>query len=283
MPSSIALICTVWGVDFCDFFCQYSLATLLSPMNLPRAQSAYDFTLLLYTTRDDLSRMQAHPNFRKLGALIDVKPVLLETLPPAARAGHWVQWHHALLSSDQFASFILQIPDCLYAHDAMPQIVNALQENDTIFYCIPQVCIEPLMAPLQTALRAVDGQHPYVYLDFSEKDIASLFVKYINPRYAVALHKPDYFVTHPEYILRIGKGQIDIHELTCHALAINSRARTASYALNPMSSPSKTAFLGILAVGVEYTFKYFEQYFRWPSLGMQLSRHTTLASWSLFF
>jgi hypothetical protein len=283
MRSPIALICTVWGTEFCDFFCYYSLATLLAPNNLPRACATYDFTLLLYTTQDDLVRTQAHPNFRKLAALIKVKTILLETLPPGARNGHWIQWQHALLSSDQFDSFILLIPDCLYTNDALTQIADALQKRDVVFYCIPQVSIEPLIGSLQSALMTVEEGDPHAYLDFSEQDIASLFVKFINPRYAVALNKPDYFVTHPEYILRASKGQIDIHELTCHALAVSSRAKSVSYAFNPMSDFPNKAFLGLLAVGVEYTFKYFEQYYRWPSFGMQLSRHTTLASWSYSF
>ncbi len=282
MRSPIALVCTVWGTEFCDFFCRYCLATLLNPANLPRACAADDFTLLLYTTKDDLEHIRAHPNFRKLAGLIDVKPILLETLPPGARTGHWIQWHHALLSSGQFAAFILLIPDCLYANDALPQIADALRQNDVVFYCIPQVCIEPLMAPLQQALKPVEGEPGCSYLDFSEQDIAGLFVKYVTPRYAVALDRPDYFVTHPEYILRASKGQIDINELSFHALAVSSRAKSISFALNPMSDFPK-AFLGLLAVGVEYTFKYFEQYFRWPASGMQLSRQTTLASWSYTF
>jgi len=191
MRSPTALICTVWGTEFCDFFCQYSLATLLVPTNLPRACEAYDFTLLLYTAQDDLDRIQTHPNFRKLAELIEVKTTLLESLPPKARTGHWIQWHHALLSSDQFSSYIPLIPDCLYASTALPQIANALQSSDVVFYCIPQVCIEPLTAVLQGALKGAGGDRPYTYLDFSEQDIASLFVKFVNPRYAVALHKDD--------------------------------------------------------------------------------------------
>lgn len=50
-----------------------------------------------------------------------------------------------------------------------------------------------------------------------------------------------------------------------------------------MSETPKTAFLGLLAVGVEYSLKYFEQYFRWSSSEMQLSRHVHLASWSYSF
>jgi hypothetical protein len=283
MRTRIALVCTVWGTEFTDFFCQYSLATLLCPSNLPSACAKYDFTLLLYTSQDDLGRMRAHQNFRKLATLVNVSPVFLDTLPPGARAGHWLQWHHALLSLDQFSSFILLIPDCLYANNALPQIAEALDDSDVIFYCIPQVSIEPLMPSLHSALQSAQEDCPYSYLDYSPVDIAGLFVKFINPRYAVALHRPDYFVTHPEYILRGSDGKVEIHEITCHALAINNRAESISYALNPMSESPKTAFLGLLAVGVEYTLKYFEQYFRWPSLGMRLSRHTALASWSYSF
>ena len=283
MRTRIALVCTVWGAEFSKFFCQYSLASLLSPTNLPRACEAYEFSLLLYTAAADFDRMLADPNFCKLATLVDIKPVFIEALPPAARSGHWFQWHHALSRTDEFSAFILLIPDCLYANDALPQIVRALQESDVVFYCIPQVCIEPILSYLDEATHLVQTDKAHGYLDFSGVEIASLFVRFIHPRYAVALHRPHYFVTHPEYILRPSKGQIEIHELTCHALAITSRAEAISYALNPMSHTCKTAFLGILAVGVEHTLKYFEQYFRWPSTGMQLSRYTTLASWSYSF
>ena len=283
MRTRIALVCTVWGAEFTQFFCQYSLATLLSPTSLPRAAAGHDFTLLLYTLEEDLVRMRAHPNFRKLATLVDVKPVLLETLPPAARRGHWIQWHHALLSANEFSSFILLIPDCLYANDAIERIADSLQANDIIYYCIPQVCLEPLRPYLDEAAKPVNGDSPYSYLDFSKLDIASLFVKFINPRYAVALHRPDYFVTHPEYVLRPTKGRVELHELTCHALAVSSRATSVSYTLNSPTETAKTAFLEVLAIGVEYTFKYFEQYFRWPSSRMQLSRFSTLAGWSHTF
>lgn len=282
MRTRIALICTVWGTEFTDFFCQYSLATLLCPTNLPSACAEYEFTLLLYTTEDDLGHMRAHGNFHQLSTLIQIRPVLLDTLLPAARTGHWIQWHHAVLCSEEFSASILLIPDCLYANDALPQIAKALETSDFVFYCIPQVCIEPLLPSLQASTQPVRGDISYYYLNLSEREIAGLFVKFINPRYAVALDRPNYFVTHPEYLLRASGGQIEIHELIGHALAVSSRAKNISYAFNPMSD-CKAAFLGLLAVGVEYTFKYFEQYYRWAALGMQSSRQTTLASWSYTF
>jgi hypothetical protein len=280
MRTRIALVCTVWGIEFTDFFCEYCLASLLGPESLPRATQRNDFTLLLYTLEEDLLRMRAHRNFQKLATLLDIEPVPLERLPAAARRGHWVQWHHALLRANEFSAYILLIPDCLYANDAIERIADALQNSEIVYYCIPQVALEPLLSSLAQTAKLMNEKVPYTYLSFSKIDISTLFVKFINPRYAVALHKPQYFVTHPEFSLRATPGRIELHELTCHALAISSRATSVAYTLNSPSATARTAFLELLAVGVEYTFKYFEQYFRWPSFRMQLSRLSTLASWS---
>jgi hypothetical protein len=283
MRPQIGLVCTVWGAEFTEFFCRYSLASLLAPTSLPEASAACDFTLLLYTMESDLQRMQMHPNFRRFAELVKIKPVFLETLPSGARRGHWIQWHHALLSTDEFSSFILLIPDCVYANNAIGQIADLLRTKDIIYYCIPQICIEPALPYLDSIMQPAKAIDSAGHLDLSDVDIASLFVRFINPRYAVALQKSDYFVTHPEYALQASPGKINVHELTCHALAINNRAKNLSYTFNPASQSAEIGFLKLLAVGVEYTLKYFEQYFRWPSSGMQLSRYSTLASWSHHF
>jgi hypothetical protein len=280
MRTRIALVCTVWGPEFTDFFCRYSLATLLNPAGLPHVTQTHDFTLLLYTLEQDLQRMRTHANFEKLATLVDIRPVFLESMPPTARHGHWLQWHDALLRADEFSSFILLIPDCLFVNNAISRIADALEENDIVYYCIPQVSIEPLQPELSATVRHTTSDAAFTYLDYSETDIASLFVKYINPRYAVALHKPEYFVTHPEFALRPSREKIELHELSCHAMAVSSRATSLAYTLNSPARDAKSAFLGLLAVGVEYTLKYFEQYFRWPTYGMRLSRFSTLASWS---
>ena len=280
MRPRISLVCTVWGAQFTDFFCRYALASLLTPTNLPEASAAYDFTLLLYTSEDDLLRMQGHPNFRSLSEIVEIKPVLLETLPSGAWRGHWIQWHHALLNTNEFSSFILLIPDCVYANRAIAQIADLLNTKDIVYYCIPQVCLEPTLPYLDSIIQGAKDPGAASQLDLSDLDIASLFVRYVTPRYAVAAQKPTYFVTHPEFALQAKQGKIEVHELTCHALAISNRAKNVSYTFNPNTPSAEIGFLGLLAVGVEYTFKYFEQYFRWASSNMQLSRYSTLASWS---
>jgi hypothetical protein len=90
-------------------------------------------------------------------------------------------------------------------------------------------------------------------------------------------------VTHPEYVLHVAKGRIDIHELTCHALAVSSRAKAVSYTFNSASTSANIGFLKLLAVGVEYTLKYFDLFYQWPSLRMLSTRFKSLASWSYNF
>jgi len=224
--------------------------------------------------------MQSQPNFRKLSELVEIRPVFLDTLPSGAWRGHWIQWHHALQSSNEFSSFILLIPDCVYANCAIKQIADLLNTKDIVYYCIPQVCLEPALPYLDSIMQGTKDPDSASHLNLSDLDIASLFVRYITPRYAVALQKPDYFVTHPEFALRATQGKIEIHELACHALAVSTRTKNLSYTFNPNSQSADIGFLNLLAVGVEFTFKYFEQYFRWSSLNMQLARYSTLASWS---
>jgi hypothetical protein len=279
----IALICTVWGAQFLEIFCEYSLASLLAPNNLPWASTAYDLTLVLYTEEADVARLRAHENFRKVAELVEIKLVFLDTLPAAARRGHWIQWQHATLTSGEFSAFILVIPDCVYANSMLQKVLGSLETSDIIYYSLPQVCLEPILQRLRSLRYDQTGTQPYSTLDLSERQIVDLFVEYINPKHAVAVYKPDYFVTHPEYVIVTTKGRLELTELACHPLAVSSRARGLSYAFNPATEEAKTGFLEILGVSCEFTLKYIEQYFRWRSDRMDMSRYSNLAAWYYTF
>jgi len=276
----VALICTVWGASFLEVFCDYSLASLLAPGNLPWASTNYDLTFLIYATEADVARLQAHENVRRVAELVDVKFVLLETLPAAARSGHWIQWQHAVLRAGDFSAFILVIPDCVYANTLLQKVLRALATSDIIYYSLPQVCLEPIVPRLRS--ERTQAQSCSV-LDLTENQIVSLFVEYINPKHAVAIYKPDYFVSHPEYVLAVRKGQLELTELACHPLAIGARATSLSYSFNPADQLPRIAYLEILGISCEFTLKYFEQYFHWRSDRMDLSRCSNLASWDFTF
>jgi hypothetical protein len=276
----VALVCTVWGAKFLEIFCDYSLASLLAPSNLPWAAEAFDVTFFIYTRQADIGQLQAHENVRRAAELVEVKFVPVETLPDAARHGHWIQWQHALLNTPGFSAFVLIIPDCVYANSLLQKVLGALATKEIVYYTLPQVCVELILPRLRPERAQTQS---YCLLDLSEAQIIKLFVEYINPKHAVAIYKPDYFVTHPEYVLAASKGRLELTELACHPLAVSRKAAALSYTFNPTEESPSTAFLEILGISCEFTVKYFEQYFRWRSDRMDLSRSSNLASWSYTF
>src|SRR5260221_2273499 len=118
MPQTFGLICTVWGERFINFFSDFCSASLLAKENLPALAENYQITLLLYTTEESLEALQRSDNFHKLQNFVTIRPVLFPALE-----GHWLQWQHAVANfSDEFFGFLLIIPDCIYAKDALTRI-----------------------------------------------------------------------------------------------------------------------------------------------------------------
>lgn len=275
----IALVCTVWGASFLEFFCEYSLASLLAPGNLPWASTAYDVAFVLYTQEADVTRLKLHENFRRVAELVKIEFVFLEALPPGARQGHWIQWQHATLRWDEFSAFVIVIPDCVYSNSVLQKVLGSLELNDIIYYSLPQVCLEPIVPRLRGLRHDPTGDLAYSTIDLSEQQILNLFIEYINPKHAVAIYKPDYLITHPEYVIRASKTKLELVETACHPLAVSARVRNLSHTFNATADEAKTGFLEILGISCEFTLKFIEQYFRWPSDRMDLSRSSNLAGW----
>jgi hypothetical protein len=279
----VALVCTVWGETFLKIFCDHCLASLLAPSNLPWASGEYDVTLLVYTRKADLAYLKRHENFRWVSGLVKISFVFLEDLPDSASKGHWLQWQHAVLGQEQFSSYVIIIPDCVYASSLLRKVLGSLKENDIVYYSLPQVCLELILERLYTLRSPIAAKPSAFALDLSELQILSLFIEYINPKHAVALHKPDYFITHPEYLIVASKNHLELIEPACHPLALSGRVKDLSRTFNSLTSGTKVDFLEILGVSCELSLKFIEQYFRWPADRMDLSRTSNLAQWDHHF
>jgi hypothetical protein len=277
----VALVCTVWGEKFVELFCEQCLPTLLAPANLPWASSVYDITFAIYTKTADIARVCAHENFKEVSQCATIKFVALEDLPARATTGHWIQWQHAISSLHDFWAFVLIIPDCVYANSLLSKVLHCLASNDFVYYSLPQVCLEQIVPRLRELRGARNGGGST--LDLSERQIVELFIDYINPKHAAAVYKPDYFMTHPEYALTVTQGRLQLTELSCHPLAISGKAKSLSYTFNPSTTGASLGFLEILGISCEFTLKFIEQYFRWPSERMDLSRCANLAAWYYTF
>jgi len=276
---SIGLICSVWGAEFTSFFCRYAVPTILARENLPWLAERYDVSLILYATAADFAAMDADAGFGEVARLAKVRRIGIESFDARAR-NHWTYWQHGVAEfKDAHDAFVLLIPDCAYANDSLRRIAESLESHDLVYYTIPQVCRELVTVDLERATGHAAGNPAIRVLDLSNRQVADLFVKYINPKHAAGVHHPDYFLTHPEYLLEVGPGRVGVIELVSHPLALRTSAGSITRAFNPAEARHDAAHLGLLGLGCEFTLKFVEQYFRWPADSMEASRIASLASW----
>ncbi len=280
---SIGLICSVWGADFTNFFCRYAIPTLLAGENLPRLAERYDVSLLLYASAADFAVMESDAGFKEVGRLATVRCIGIESFAARAR-NHWTYWQHGVVEfKEAHDAFVMLIPDCLYAGDALRRIADALESHEVVYYTVPQVCRELVVADLEQAMRRGPGDAAPRTLDLSCEQLSEIFVKYINPKHAAGIDRPAFFLTHPEYLLDVGPGRVGIIEQVSHPLAIRSAAGSITRGFNPAGARHDPTYLGLLGLGCEFTLKFIEQYYRWPAESMLVSRLPSLASWSHTF
>lgn len=280
MRLRIALVCLVWGEEFARFFARYCLPSLLEPHNIPLVSQEQDVTLLLYTDQATQGFLERFDSFNALSRFAEVECVPLGDLPSTARSNHWIPWQHAVAGrSHDFDSFLVVIPDCIYAAGCLGTILDALEEYDTVYYRLPQVCKETVAVELDD-LRRVDGHE---YIGLTSLQAVELFIRHVNPKHAAAACSGTFFVNHPEYAVQLSPESMIVSETASHPLAVRSTTRSVSYTFAALCAEAKTCYLEILGVSAEPAIKFAEQYYRWPKLHRDLSRFMNLGSWAANF
>ncbi len=276
----VALVCLVWGEEFADFFARYCVRSLLEPRNIPLVSREQEVTLLLYTDRPTRDFLERCDSFDALSKFVKVEVLQLEQLPATARASHWVPWQHAVAGRNgDFDLFLVIIPDCVYAAGSLGTIIDALEEHDTVYGTLPQVCRETVVVELE-GLRRVDGHE---YISFTSLQAVELFIRHVNPKHAAAACSGTFFVAHPEIAIQLSPESMVVSETGSHPFAVRSSTRTVSYTLDALSPGAKTCYLEILGVSAEPTLKFVEEYYRWPKLHRDYSRVMNLGSWAWNF
>jgi hypothetical protein len=276
----VALVCAVWGEEFAEFFARYCVPSLLEPHNIPLVSREQNVTLLLYTDRATQVFLERCGNFQSLSRFAKVEALPLEQFPAPARTNHWIPWRHAVAGrSGDFDRFLIIIPDCVYAAGCLGTIIEALEEHDTVYYTLPQVCRETITIELDR-LRRVDDHE---YISFNSLEAVELFIRHVNPKHAAADCSSPYLIGHPEYAIQLSPKSMVVSETGSHPFAVRSSSRCVSYVLDSRSPGAKARYLEILGVSAEPALKFVEEYYRWPKLYRGHSRAMNLGSWAWNF
>jgi hypothetical protein len=110
------VVTIVWGTHHTDLFLGLTLPNVLSPGNLPALAGAHAVRYRIYTTPTERARIEAHPNGRRLAALVPVDYVvpLGERQPDVA---HHVHWFHRSAAEAKCAgaTAVFVPPDTLWS------------------------------------------------------------------------------------------------------------------------------------------------------------------------
>ena len=135
-----------------------------------------------------------------------------------------------------FDLFLVIIPDCVYAAGCLGTIIDALEEHDTVYYRLPQVCRETVAVELD-GLRRIDDHE---YISFTSLQAVELFIRHVNPKHAAAACSGTFFINHPEYAIQLSPESMIVSETASHPLAVRSSTRSVSYTFDALSSGAKS-------------------------------------------
>lgn len=147
-------IVVFWGRRYRNWFCRYTLASLLSPNNIPSLQGVGNCRFLICTTKSDWNALQREPLFHRLGQFIE--PIFIG-LPPITATPHNHKYSrmslgHKLLTQNCFKDRAIAIYTC----------------PDTI---IPDGCVKEANQLIQTGKRVVLCTAIRFEMDGVERDI----------------------------------------------------------------------------------------------------------------
>lgn len=129
---------TFWGDRFRDWFCQYTLPSLLAPNNIPALKHRKYCQFLICTTRDDWKALNRQPIFRKLRKIINV--VFLENEEAFVGEHKYPRMsrgHKKLADACfQYSAIAINInPDSLYPDGCIAELQRLASEGKAVVLC----------------------------------------------------------------------------------------------------------------------------------------------------
>jgi putative glycosyltransferase (TIGR04372 family) len=141
----------LWGAGYCSTFTKYSLATLLSPANIPKLAERCELTFHIVTTRRDRRRLLRDPAIAEAGRYGAVEWEMIEDFfphtPPVGPGGEKYPFLSALQNiairrSIDHDAIIFNYADFIWADGSLTHAVDMLMEGgerrDAVFaFCLP--------------------------------------------------------------------------------------------------------------------------------------------------
>lgn len=225
------IITVVWGEEYVRFFTGPVLESLLWPGNLPSVAGRSTARHVIHTTAGDEPRLRAHPNFRRLAALleVDIRVMGDEVGPDVEKYGLAAACHRLSLPdvARRGAALMLLSPDCLYADGALGHAVDKILEGyHAVMSASLRAAKEGFEPAVEERLRATDR----VPLD--SRGLLGLAMDHLHPMSRTHMVDSPTFNTWPSHLYWPAGGEgILARCFHLHPLLVNTGQCSQDFAL----------------------------------------------------
>ncbi len=156
----------VYGDLYLKIFCEQHLRSILDETNLPAIADKYEITYKVYTDAETRPKLEAHPNFKRLAALVDTKITLFEWLKDDNRFNMRYSvlmnaFHDAVQVAVKNQQWLTAwVADLVVAREFFPRIMARMEQGHGAVFVLPlRSAFEPVAALLNQENRALDAHH----------------------------------------------------------------------------------------------------------------------------
>ena len=182
VPLRTYIAVTFWGEEYRQYFLKFSLASLMSPNNIPAIQDKNGARLLIATRDDDWRALQSDPIFVAARQHITIEHVLHEAPLDVTNSNKMfvMSQGHKLLTRRMFedrAQGVMIYPDVVFADGAIRRIEQLALSGYKVVLCIAvRFANEGLIDELERLGRVGRGM-PIVV---DAKELARLTINHIH-------------------------------------------------------------------------------------------------------
>lgn len=204
----ILISVAVWGPRYGAIFSEYSLASQLSPHNLPRLAGMHDVTYHIITTTKDRKRLIDCPSVKELERIARIRWDCMEdhgicpNIPPRGfddRKYPFLSYlqNFSFAISHQYDAIVFNYADFVWANRSLSNAIDMLgHERDAVLsFCLP--------VDQPSAMRALDRgrTNRHDALDLPPRNLASIAVSHLHREAKLRFWNAPQFTTTPTYLL----------------------------------------------------------------------------------
>jgi tetratricopeptide (TPR) repeat protein len=183
----------IWGEDYCRFFTDYTLPSLLSAGNLPELAARERLLFSVYATPDAIAAIDAAPAFRQLKSFAEVLFIELPEALLELTRGDWIDKatryrntlrivaaHHDMasrLAKQKGAAVFYVIPDWVVSEGCFARMHDITRAGKDICVFPVLVVNREAMAPILDANRGTPGEG----ITLSPERLSALAVEHLHP------------------------------------------------------------------------------------------------------